>query len=148
MGKHVLIFKSSPREKGNSSILADKAAEGAKAAGAQVESFSLQRLNIQPCDACDTCQQTGVCVLKDDMQTLYPKLQEAEAMVIASPIYWFTMSAQAKLFIDRWYALESSQGNALKGRRDPRAWLCRRHRGSLSADPLLFFHRALLHISF
>jgi multimeric flavodoxin WrbA len=117
MGKHVLIFKSSPREKGNSSILADKAAEGAKAAGAQVESFSLQRLNIQPCDACDTCQQTGVCVLKDDMQTLYPKLQEAEAMVIASPIYWFTMSAQAKLFIDRWYALESSQGNALKGKR-------------------------------
>jgi multimeric flavodoxin WrbA len=116
MGKHVLIFKCSPRDKGNSSILADKAAEGAKAVSAQVECFSIQRMNIQPCDACDTCQETGVCVLKDDMQTLYPKLQEAEAMVIASPIYWFTMSAQAKLFIDRWYALESSQGNALKGK--------------------------------
>jgi multimeric flavodoxin WrbA len=116
MGKHILIFKSSPREKGNSSLLAEKAAEGAKTVNAQVETFSLHRMNIRPCDACDTCQETGVCVLKDDMQMLYPKLREAEAIVIASPIYWFTMSAQTKLFIDRWYALESSQGNALKGK--------------------------------
>jgi multimeric flavodoxin WrbA len=116
MAKHILIFKGSPREKGNSSCLADKAAEGARAAGAEVEIFSLHRMDIRPCDACDTCKETGVCVLKDDMQMLYPKLQEAEAIVIASPIYWFTMSAQTKLFIDRWYALESSQGNALKGK--------------------------------
>jgi multimeric flavodoxin WrbA len=47
---------------------------------------------------------------------LYPKLQAADAIVIASPIYWFTMSAQTKLFIDRWYALESPQGNVLKGK--------------------------------
>jgi len=116
MGKHVLIFKGSPREKGNSSILAEKAAEGATAAGAEVESFTLHNMHIRPCDACDTCQETGVCVLMDDMQTLYPKLREAEAILIASPIYWFTISAQTKLFIDRWYALESTQGNALKGK--------------------------------
>ena len=116
MGKHVLVFKGSPREKGNSSILAEKAAEGAKTAGAEVESFSLHNMNIRACDACDTCQETGVCVLMDDMQTLYPKLREAEAILIASPIYWFTISAQTKLFIDRWYALESAQGNALKGK--------------------------------
>jgi multimeric flavodoxin WrbA len=116
MGKHVLIFKGSPREKGNSSLLAGKVAEGAQAGGAEVETFSLHMMNIRACDACDTCQETGVCVLKDDMQMLYPKLREAEAIVIASPVYWFTMSAQTKLFIDRWYALESSQGNALKGK--------------------------------
>jgi multimeric flavodoxin WrbA len=116
MGKHVLVFKGSPREKGNSSILAEKAAEGAKAAGAEVESFTLHNMDIRPCDACDICQETGVCVLMDDMQTLYPKLRGAEAIVIASPIYWFTISAQTKLFIDRWYALESTQGNALKGK--------------------------------
>lgn len=116
MGKHVLIFKGSPRVKGNSSLLAGKTAEGAQAAGADVETFSLHTMDIRPCDACDTCQETGVCVLKDDMQMLYPKLREAEAIVIASPVYWFTMSAQTKLFIDRWYALESSQGNALKGK--------------------------------
>jgi multimeric flavodoxin WrbA len=116
MGKHILIIKGSPREKGNSSLLAERAAEGAQAAGADVETFSLHRLDIRPCDACDTCKDTGVCVLKDDMQILYPKLRDAEAIVIASPIYWFTMSAQTKLFIDRWYALEGSQGNELKGK--------------------------------
>lgn len=116
MVKTILIFKGSPREHGNSSCLAEKAAEGARAAGAEVESFILHRMDIRPCDACDTCQETGICVLKDDMQSLYPKLRKAEAIIIASPIYWFTMSAQTKLFIDRWYALESPQGNALKGK--------------------------------
>jgi multimeric flavodoxin WrbA len=116
MAKLVLVIKGSPRENGNSSILADKAGDGARAAGAEVESFSLHRMDIRPCDACDTCQETGVCVLKDDMQLLYPKLQHAEAIIIASPIYWFTMSAQTKLFIDRWYALESTKGNALRGK--------------------------------
>jgi multimeric flavodoxin WrbA len=116
MVKSIMVLKGSPRENGNSSALADQTAEGAKAAGARVESFSLHRMDIRPCDACDTCQETGVCVLKDDMQMLYPKLAEADAIVIASPIYWFTLSAQTKLFIDRWYALESSQGNALKGK--------------------------------
>ena len=116
MARHVLIFKGSPRENGNSSTLADRAAEGAKAAGAEVEVFSLHRMDIHPCDACDTCQETGVCVLKDDMQALYPKLTQADAIVIASPIYWFTMSAQTKLFVDRWYGLETPQGNPLQGK--------------------------------
>jgi multimeric flavodoxin WrbA len=116
MSKYVLVFKGSPRELGNSSRLADEASEGARAAGARVESFLLHRMDIHPCDACDTCQETGVCVLKDDMQLLYPKLQQADGIIIASPIYWFTVSAQTKLFIDRWYALESSHGNALRGK--------------------------------
>ncbi len=116
MAKSVLVFKGSPRVNGNSSALADRAAEGAKAAGADVEIFSLHSLDIHPCDACDTCRETGVCVLNDDMQALYPKLTDTDAIIIASPIYWFTMSAQTKLFIDRWYALESPQGNPLKGK--------------------------------
>jgi len=116
VGKYVLVFKASPRDNGNSSVLADQAINGAKAAGAEVECFSLHRMDIRPCDACDTCQETGVCVLKDDMQALYPKLRAADAIVIASPIYWFTMTAQAKLFIDRWYALESPKGNELQGK--------------------------------
>jgi multimeric flavodoxin WrbA len=116
MGKQILVFKGSPREKGNSSILADKAAEGAKSAGAQVETYSLHQMDIHPCDGCDICRETEVCVLGDDMQLLYPRLRQADAIVIASPIYWFTISAQTKLFIDRWYALEGSQGSALKGK--------------------------------
>jgi multimeric flavodoxin WrbA len=116
MAKQILVFKGSPREKGNSSILADKAAEGAKSAGAQVETYSLHHMDIHPCDGCDICRETEVCVLGDDMQLLYPRLRQADAIVIASPIYWFTISAQTKLFIDRWYALEGSQGSALKGK--------------------------------
>jgi multimeric flavodoxin WrbA len=116
MVNKILVFKGSPREKGNSSLLADKAVEGAKAAGAEVETFSLHQMDIRPCDACDTCKETGVCVLKDDMQLLYSKLQAADGILIAGPVYWFTLSAQTKLFIDRWYALESPQGSALKGK--------------------------------
>ncbi len=116
MAKKILVFKGSPRENGNSSALAKRAAEGARAAGAEVEIFSLHQLDIRPCDACDTCQETGVCVLKDDMQALYPKLTQADAIIIASPIYWFTMSAQTKLFVDRWYAMQRPQGSQLKGK--------------------------------
>jgi multimeric flavodoxin WrbA len=116
MAKRMLVVKGSPRENGNSSSLAERAAEGARTAGAEVEVFSLHKMDIRPCDACDTCQETGVCVLKDDMQELYQRLTQADAIIISSPIYWFTMSAQTKLFIDRWYALESPHGNSLKGK--------------------------------
>jgi len=116
---HILILKSSPREAGNSSTLAGQAAAGARQAGAEVECFDLHALDIRPCDACDLCQEQGGgdCVIEDDMQALYPKLRRAEAILIASPVYWFTMSAQAKLCIDRWYALQTPQGNELAGKR-------------------------------
>ena len=115
--KSVLILKSSPRDKGNSSILADQVAAGAREAGAEVETVALHKLNIQPCTACDACQRTpGHCNIDDDMQALYPKLTRADAIVIASPVYWFTLSAQAKLCIDRWYALERAEGSPLRGK--------------------------------
>ena len=74
-------------------------------------------MDIRPCDACDICQETRQgCIIEDDMQILYPKLQDADAIVIASPIYWFTIRAQTKLFIDRWYALQGASGNLLAGK--------------------------------
>ena len=117
-GKRILVVKGSPREKGNSSLLADQLADGARSSGAEVDVFILQNMNIQACNACDACQESpeNGCILEDDMRLLYPKLRQADAIAIATPIYWFTMSAQTKLFIDRWYALESPQGNALKGK--------------------------------
>ena len=104
--KKILIVMGSPRKDGNSATLAKQVAEGAKATGAEVESFYLHTMNIQPCTACDACREEGDkdCVIDDDMDTLYPKLRQADALVIASPIYWFTVSAQTKLFMDRWYA--------------------------------------------
>jgi len=108
MTKIILILKGSPRERGNSAVLADQAAEGARQAGALVESIYLHGLDIRPCDYCDLCE-AGECVIEDDMQTLYPKLRAANAILLASPIFWFTYSAQLKLCIDRWYGFQSQQ---------------------------------------
>ena len=106
MANNVLILKGSPRREGNSAILAEQVAAGAKEAGGQVETVYLHELDIQPCDACDTCQAGDIdCVVEDDMQDLYPKVRAADALVYASPVYWFSVSAQLKLFIDRCYAM-------------------------------------------
>jgi len=117
MGKQILILLGSPREKGNSAILAERAAEGALSAGAEVESIYLHGLDIRPCDACDLCKEPGSgCVIEDDMQPLYPKLAKAEAILLASPIYWFTISAQLKLCLDRCYAFQSSRWAEMSGK--------------------------------
>jgi multimeric flavodoxin WrbA len=117
--KKVMIVIGSPRKKGNSSILAKQVAAGAKAGGAGVDTFYLHDMKIRPCAACDACRKKTAtdCVLNDDMQKLYPKLRNADAIVVASPIYWFTISAQTKLFMDRWYALGSDEGYELAGKR-------------------------------
>ena len=105
--KKILLVMGSPRKEGNSATLAKQVAAGSQATGAKVETFYLYTMNIQPCTACDACREERDkdCVIDDDMETLYPKLRQADALVIASPIYWFTVSAQTKLFMDRWYAL-------------------------------------------
>lgn len=117
--KKVLIFMGSPRKAGNSTTLAKQVAAGAEAAGARVESFYLHDMDIKPCDACDACRgkSEADCILDDDLKTLFPKLRQADVLVIASPIYWFTVSAQTKLFMDRWYALGGPEGHSFKGKR-------------------------------
>jgi multimeric flavodoxin WrbA len=106
MTKNILILKGSPREKGNSAILADRLAAGAGEAGAQVESIYLHGLDIRACDACDLCTESGECIIEDDMAPLYPKLAAAHAIVLATPVYWFTFSAQLKVCMDRWYGFQ------------------------------------------
>ncbi len=117
--RKILIFTGSPRKDGNSATLAGQVAAGAMASGAKVESFYLQGMDIRTCDACEACRDKSEtdCILDDDMKDLFPKLRQADAIVIASPIYWFTVSAQTKLFMDRWYALGGPQGHAFKGKR-------------------------------
>lgn len=117
--KKVLVILGSPRKKGNSAALAEQISKGAKSAGAEVETVFLQGLTLHPCKACDICQQTGSkgCAIKDDMQQIYPKLISAYAWVIASPVYWFTMSAQTKIFMDRSYALSAYAKHPFLGKR-------------------------------
>ena len=114
-----MVIMGSPRKNGNSATLARRVIDGLEEAGGEVESFYLHGMDIKPCTACDVCreQSSRDCIIEDDMMGLYPKLRRADALVIAGPIYWFTVSAQTKLFLDRCYALGGPQGNALKGKR-------------------------------
>jgi len=119
MTKKLLVLKGSPKENGNSGTLANHAIKGAKDVGAEVESFFLHDMDINPCDACDFCKglEGGSCIVEDDMQQIYPKMLNADAILVASPVYWFTISAQLKTCIDRWYALEGPEGYLLAGKR-------------------------------
>ena len=114
----ILIVLGSPRKKGNSATLAAKVAEGAIADGADVETAYLNGLNIKPCQGCENCQQESFngCAIEDEMNQLYAKMQEADSVVVASPIYWFNISAQTKIFIDRLYAVGVGQKNIFKGK--------------------------------
>jgi multimeric flavodoxin WrbA len=116
--KNILILKGSPREKGNSSLLADEVIKGAQKSGAEVDSYLLHYMDIRPCDACDACQESGdgICIIMDDMQLVYTKLLKADVIVLVSPVYWFSYSAQLKLCIDRFYALATPKGSLLAGK--------------------------------
>ena len=116
MSKNILILKGSPREKGNSAVLAEQLAAGAREIGAHVESIYLHGLDIRPCDACEECRETGECIIEDDMQNIYPKVTAADVLVFASPIYWFTISAQLKLCIDRWYSFQATRWQEFHGK--------------------------------
>jgi multimeric flavodoxin WrbA len=117
--KKVLIVMASPRPRGNSTILAEEAARGARDAGAEVRTVRLSELLFGPCQACEACRQPGAkgCIQDDDLKALHPEIKSARGLLIASPIYWFTMSGQAKLFMDRLYVFGSGSYRELKGKR-------------------------------
>jgi multimeric flavodoxin WrbA len=113
-----VIAIGSPRKDGNSATLAQRVIDGVINKGGEVDTFFLHYMHIQPCDACRKCRDNSKtdCLVNDDMKDIYPKLRQADALVIASPIFWFSAAAQTKLFMDRCYALGGPQGNALKGK--------------------------------
>ncbi len=119
-GKKVLILLGSPRKTGNSSVLADSLAKGSEQAGVQVETLFLHDMDINPCTGCDQCQRENAtgCVVADAMQEIYPKLKGADSIVFASPIYWFSVTAQLKMVIDRIYAVGGGDKNILTGKKD------------------------------
>ncbi|HDP25903.1 MAG TPA: flavodoxin family protein [Deltaproteobacteria bacterium] len=117
--KKVLVIMGSPRKKGNSAILAQKIARGAKSAGATVETLYLHGMNIEFCTSCFKCQKHGSkgCVIHDDMQQIYQAMLEADAWIIASPVYWFSMSAQIKAWMDRCLAFTTYAKDSFVGKR-------------------------------
>jgi len=95
----------SPRIKGNNDLLLDEALKGAQSQGAEVEKIIVDKLKIAPCREYYGCLKDGNCVIRDDMDGLYPKILDADAVIIASPIFFYTVSAQLMLLISRCQAL-------------------------------------------
>ena len=101
----VLGIMGSPRIGGNSDILLDDALAGAEEAGARVEKIVLAKKKISGCLDCKKCNDTGLCVVKDDMPAIHKKILEADAIIHSVPVYFWSMTAQMKAYLDRWCAL-------------------------------------------
>lgn len=99
--KNVLIISSSPRKGGNSDILCDRFAKGAEESGNKVEKVFLASKKIGYCRGCGVCNTTHKCVQKDDMAEILDKMVNADVIVLATPIYFYSLDAQMKTLIDR-----------------------------------------------
>lgn len=97
----ILAIYGSPREGGNSDTLLDEFVRGAEEAGASVTKRYLRDMPVVPCTECDGCNDTGICIFDDDYQRTYEMLDDINAMIIASPIFFYGMTAITKAFIDR-----------------------------------------------
>ncbi len=91
----------SPRKGSNTEIYIKKALESAENAGAETEITNLAKAEIEPCIACDICKNTGECAIYDDMREITSKLQEAQGIIIGSPVYFGNVTSQLKMFMDR-----------------------------------------------
>ena len=124
----VLALLGSPRKGGNSEVLMEAFLRGVNTAGGSVESVRLCDLKLSPCISCGGCTKTGHCVLQDDMTELYPKIDAAQRVILASPIYFYGITAQAKAVVDRLQAMWSR--NRLR-RQKGEAWLDTQRKGVL-----------------
>jgi multimeric flavodoxin WrbA len=132
----VVGFMGSPRVGGNTDALLDAALDGAGEAGARTEKVVLERLRLRGCLECESCLKTGRCAVKDDMDRIYQLLDDADVVIIASPIFFSGLTAQMKMMIDRCQCLWARKyvlGKRISaGRRRVGAFLSVGGRGDLS----------------
>ena len=101
----IIAIHASPRREGNTSSLLHEAVAGARQGGARVEEVFLRGLKISPCLELYGCKQDGRCAIQDDFQPVYDLMLESQGIMLASPIFFYTVSAQAKLLMDRCQSL-------------------------------------------
>lgn len=112
MRKNVLAIVSSPRKGGNSETIVERFVTGAKEAGHTVETVFLREKKIAPCLACEACLQNGgTCVQKDDMAEILEQIIAADVIVLSTPVYYYSISAQLKMMIDRTLAAGGKMQN-------------------------------------
>jgi multimeric flavodoxin WrbA len=101
----ILAIYGSPRRKGNTALLLKQAVEGARESGALVEEIVLRDLKMSPCLEIYGCKETGRCVIQDDFQSLYDKLLGCQGLILASPVFFYTVSSLTKIMMDRCQSL-------------------------------------------
>ena len=97
----IVAIYGSPRKGGNTDTLLKKAVEGAILAGAQVDEFFLREMKISPCLEIYACKEDGRCAIKDDFQKIFNAISDSKGIIVASPVFFYGVSAQLKAFIDR-----------------------------------------------
>ncbi len=97
----VIAFLGSPRENGNTELLLGETIRGVEESGLKISVFRLNKMNIMPCQNCGGCEETGCCIYDDDMTQIYEAIRNADRVILASPIFFFNVSAQSKIMIDR-----------------------------------------------
>lgn len=131
-------FLGSPRPRGNTDTLAEAVLDGARGAGAEVESFALRALKVHPCTGCDNCWKKGRrCIFVDDGELLYDAMAGADVFLFATPVYWYGPTAIMKAFIDRLVVFNKPEGRPLvKGKAAVlvSAW---EEKGSEAGEPLV-----------
>ncbi len=114
--KKILIVQGGGRPGGNTAQLADAFARGAADAGHQVDRISLSRVQVNGCTGCNACRYGKPCVQKDGFSELIPQILEADLIAFASPLYFWTLSARLKAFIERFYCLAERDDDPPFGR--------------------------------
>lgn len=114
--KKILIIQGGGRPKGNTAQLVDAFARGAEDAGHQVETISLLKNEVKGCLGCNACRYGKPCVQKDSFNNLVPKMKEADLLVFASPLYFWTISSRIKAFVERFYCIAEEDPNPPLGR--------------------------------
>ena len=105
MSKDIVVITGSPRRHGNSAAMVDAFANEAEAAGHNITRFDAAFLKVAPCRACEACaKRGGECVLDDDFAAIAAAVHDADAVVFATPVYWYAMTAQLKAVIDRFFS--------------------------------------------
>ena len=120
MGKKIIVLNGSPRKNGNTSALVKAFRDGAESAGHSVTEFWLGGMKINGCRGCCAGGKNpeSPCVQKDDMEQIYPAYKEADVVVLASPLYYWTISGQLKCAFDRLFAVAECDPNYTNPRKE------------------------------
>jgi multimeric flavodoxin WrbA len=110
----LLAFLGSPRSNGNTDTLTHRVLDGARVAGLETKLIELRSLDIQPCIGCDRCWKTDKpCIFSDDMIGLYDEISSADALLFATPVYWYGPTTLMKTFMDRFVVFNRPRGRPL-----------------------------------